>query len=440
MKLFRRVQAHIDINFPFLAHAKLLIAISGGVDSMVAASLFQKLEFNVGLAHCNFKLRGQEADLDAQFVKDWANKNKIPYFITRFETKEYANIHKISIQMAARNLRYEWFKEILQKKSYDYIITAHHANDNIETTLLNLTRGTGLKGLLGIPSKNDKIVRPLLPFSRDEILNYAQKNNIAWREDKSNASVKYIRNKIRHQVIPVLQELNPNLIESYNKTLGHLNDLQYILNERLDTVKKELLSELPNGVISLDITKALALSNHKVYLFELLRDYGFTAWNDIENLLYSQSGKQIFSKTHRLLKDRQVCLISPLEDASEHAFEIKNINEGLQNSKLSLTFEEVSQADFNNANRSVIFVDADKIKTSLVVRKWQKGDYFYPLGMQGKKKLSDFYKDQKMSLLDKEDTWLFCANKDIIWIIGQRLDNRFKVTEDTKKIIKIIHQ
>jgi len=434
--LLKKVNRHIELHFSFLKNEKLLMATSGGIDSMVAANILQKLGFNFALAHCNFKLR-KDADLDEQFVKDWAKKNKVPCFVTCFETEKYAQTRKISIQIAARKLRYQWFYKLINENSFGYIITAHHANDNLETTLFNLTRGTGFKGLLGIPSKNDKIVRPLLPFSRDEIIAYAKKNKIVWREDKSNTSVKYTRNKIRHQVVPVLQEINQNLIESYNKSLDHLRGLEQILNDRLDKVKKEALNPLSNNIVSLDIAKILKLSNPKAYLFELLKNYGFTAWDDVENLLQAQPGKQIYSSTHRIIKDREECLILPLKEVSNCKFEIENLKEGLQNNQLNLTFELVAQFDLNNKNQSIIFVDAKKIKLPLIVRKWQKGDYFYPLGMTGKKKLSDFFKDQKLSLLDKENTWLLCQENDIIWIIGQRLSNLFKVTKNTTEIVKI---
>lgn len=435
-----RIEANITINFPFLKEAKLLMAVSGGLDSMVAVNLLQKLKYHFGIAHCNFKLRKHESDLDAQFVKDWAKKNNFPCFVAEFDTGNYAKLHKISIEMAARELRYQWFYKLLAEKNYDYIITAHHANDNLETVLYNLTRGTGFKGLLGIQPQNDKIVRPFLLLSREEILNYAQKNAIDWREDQSNAALAYTRNKIRHQIIPVLQELNPNLIESYLNTQSYLKDLEQILNDRLEEVKHTVLRQLPNKVVSIDIAKILELSNPKAYLFELLKDYGFTAWDDVKNLLTSQSGKQIFSATHRLIKDRALFLISPLSTVNTSQFAIDNLEVGLQNAELILTFESIKKVDLKNTYSAIVYVDADKIKIPLIVRKWQKGDYFYPIGMQGKKKLSDFFTDLKMSLLEKEQIWLLCQNDEIIWIIDRRLDNRFKVTENTKKITKITYQ
>jgi len=437
MDLLKKVETNIKLNFPFLEHAKLLLAISGGLDSMVAASILQKLGYNITLAHCNFKLREQDADLDEQFVKDWSIKNKVNCFITHFNTRKYAQSKNLSIEMAARNLRYKWFNELLIDNNLNYIITAHHADDNFETTLFNLTRGTGFKGLLGIPKQNGKIIRPFLPFLRQEIKNYAIKNKISWREDKSNTSIIYSRNKIRHQVIPVLKTLNPNLISSYNKSLKHLRLLEAILKTHIDTIKKDVLITLPDKVVQLDINKLLKHSHPKSYLYELLKDYGFTAWIDIEKLISAQTGKQIYSKTHRIIKNRNLCLISPLKQIEDEQFEIKNLNKGLQKFQIKLIFTEVKCADYKNKNKQVVFVDANKIKTPLIVRKWQKGDYFYPLGMINKKKLSDFFKDQKLSLLEKENTWLLCQKNNIIWVIGQRLSNAFKVTNNTTKIIKI---
>lgn len=438
--MLKEVAEHINKNFPFLKRAKLLVATSGGVDSMVASYIINSLGYNIALAHCNFKLRAKDSDKDEVFVKDWAYKNKISCFTSSFETSQYAKTQKISIQLAARELRYQWFDDLLAQENYDYIITAHHANDNLETVLLNLTRGTGFKGLLGIPSQNDTIMRPFLPFSREAILAFAKKNNIAWREDKSNASDKYSRNKIRHQIMPILQELNPNLIDSFTKNQIYLKGIENILNDRLEVVKKEVVRQIAKSTLRFDIAKILKLSDPKAYLFELFRDYGFSAWDDISSLLTAQSGKQIFSKTHRLLKDREALFLSLLkpEQKLNKSYTIDNLGIGLSLEGLNLRFKNVIKTGFKSSlNKACIFVDKDKIKGSLIVRKWQKGDYFYPFGMQNKKKISTFFKDQKMSLLEKENTWLLCNDNNIVWIIGQRLDNRFRISENTQKILKI---
>lgn len=438
--MLEKAEQHIKLNFPFLENSKLLVAVSGGVDSMVAAYILNKLSFNIALAHCNFKLRAAASDLDEQFVKDWAEANNLTCYIKQFKTEQYANTNKISIQVAARELRYQWFDILLEKYNFDYLITAHHANDNLETVLLNLTRGTGFKGLLGIPEQNGKIIRPFLTFKREAIEAFAEKHKIKWREDKSNASCKYTRNKIRHQVIPVLQSINPQLIETFNKSLIHLKEKEHIIEDKLIEIKKNLFKSEKNNSYSIDINKILKLNNPKAYLYELLKDFGFTAWNDIIDLLHSQTGKQVLSKTHRLIKNRNVLLIAPL---NEELFDVKNytinnFNDRIEIDDFVLNLEELNKKSFNKTrDQKIVFVDKEKIKIPLKVRKWQKGDYFYPLGMRGKKKLSDFLKDQKISLLDKEKIWVLCDDQEIIWIIGQRLDNRYKITENTTKILKI---
>jgi tRNA(Ile)-lysidine synthase len=229
--MLTKFQHHIELNFPYLKEKKLLLAVSGGLDSMVLMHLFQELNYSIGIAHCNFQLRGKESDADENFVKLQAEKFQIPIFSTRFETEKFANTNKLSIQLAARKLRYDWFYQLLEEENYDYLLTAHHLDDQLETFLINLSRGTGIEGLTGIPATNDKIMRPLLPFSREEILAFAEENSLSWREDSSNASTKYLRNKIRHEVIPILKTLNPNFLPTFENTLEHLNQANALVND-----------------------------------------------------------------------------------------------------------------------------------------------------------------------------------------------------------------
>lgn len=436
--MLRKFEKHINENLSFLKDKKLLIAVSGGIDSVVLTHLLSQLSFNISLAHCNFKLRGKESELDEKFVQNLALKLNLKHFTTSFETNNYAKKHNLSTQMAARELRYNWFYDILTQNNFDYVLTAHHKDDMLETFLINFTRGTGLDGLTGIPTINGKVVRPLLPFSRVEIEEYANESEIKWREDKSNDSTKYYRNKIRHQVIPVLKELNPSLLKTFDSTLENLNVSQQIIQDRIEEVKDSIIS-VENSIIKLNIEKIKALSNPKAYLFEILKHYNFTEWNDVENLLNAQSGKQVVSKTHRLVKDRTHLLLSNIEGKSaKECYISENLNDFI-NSDIHLTFKTVDNInDFTNQSES-ISIDKSLLKFPLTVRKWEKGDYFYPLGMQGKKKLSKYFKDEKISILEKEKTWLLCnANNDIIWVIGKRLDNRYKITDKTNKVVKII--
>ncbi len=446
--MLTKLQQHITTNLPFLTNKKLLITISGGIDSVVLTNLLHKLNLNISLAHCNFKLRGKDSFKDALFVKNLSQRLNIPLFTIEFETEKYAAKHKISIQMAARDLRYNWFQKISEDQNFDYVLTAHHLDDVLETFIINLTRGTGLNGLTGIPEKNGNIVRPLLPFSRNDILIYAAKNKLTWREDKSNSSIKYVRNKIRHKVIPVLKELNPNLLNSFENTLNHLKGSQQISQEYINKIYKKLAVKKDNKLI-FNIKKLQKLSNPKVYLYELLSKYGFTEFEDIEALLTAQSGKQVFSKTHQLLKDREVLILTEIKN-NEMSLSYK-ISENTKKIKepISLKFEKIdipfdSKSHQNKIleeilldDKNTISIDYDKITFPLTIRKWQKGDYFYPIGLNGKKKLSKFFKDEKLAITEKQNTWLLCSNQQIIWVIGYRLDNRFKVSKTTSTILKL---
>ena len=431
--MLQKFQNHIQKNFSFLQDKKLLVATSGGMDSMVLVHLFQKLQLNFALAHCNFQLRGSESDEDENFVKHYANTNKITCFTTQFDTIKYSQENKLSTQVAARNLRYNWFNEILLEDKFDYIITAHHADDVVETFMINLSRGTGLEGLTGIPSQNGNIIRPMLPFSREEIQNFATKNNIEWREDSSNASDKYLRNKIRHHIIPVLKEVNPSFLQSFQNSLEHLNHEQSLVKDAAKMVYKKVVLE-DNNLVKINISALLKFQNYKAYLYQWLYKYGFSAWNDIYNLMESQSGKQILSENYILLKDRDFLILSKKETSNFEEISINSITEK-PNFPLKLTICNLS--DISNQTKNIIFVDENKIQFPLTIRKWNEGDYFYPTGMQGKKKVSKYFKDEKFTFFQKQDTWILESHNQIIWIIGHRADERFKVEHTTQNIIKI---
>ena len=268
-------KTHIDKKLAFLKEGKLLIAISGGLDSVILTHLCHKLKLNISLAHCNFNLRGKESDGDEAFVLELAENLDLEVFIEHFSTEEFAKQHKLSTQMAARELRYNWFSELAESLEFDYILTAHHADDNLETFLINLTRGTGLSGLTGIPEVNDAIVRPLLPFSREELETYVKANHLKWREDSSNASDAYLRNKLRHHVIPVLKETNPNLLQNFKMTLAHLNDTSDIVEESLRAVAKRAIVDIDEHKLVLDILPFKKANNPKAYLYEMFNSCSF---------------------------------------------------------------------------------------------------------------------------------------------------------------------
>ena len=431
--MFLKFQNHISSQFPFLQKAKILIAVSGGLDSMVLSDLISKTNLEFAVAHCNFQLRKDESDEDEDFVKSYCQENSIQGFFQKFDTKQFAEDEKLSIQVAARKLRYEWFYELLVSENFDFVLTAHHLDDQLETFLINFSRGTGLDGLSGIPSRNDKIIRPLLIFSRAEIETFANENQLKWREDSSNASDKYVRNKIRHHVVPILKELNPSFLDSFQNTIKNLNQAQSLVDDASRIVYRKVVQDLDNQKI-INLNELLQLPNYQAYLYQWLMPFGFSAWQDIYDLVEAQSGKQIFSEHFRLVKDRETLIIEPKVDKISNEYFI-NKNQSELNFPLKLTFCNVN--DITISNSKTIFVDADALKFPLKLRKWQEGDYFYPFGMNGKKKLSKFFKDEKFSIIDKENAWLLCSENQIVWLVGKRLDDRFKVTENTQTIIKI---
>lgn len=432
--MLEQFNSHIEKHLPLLRHQKVLIAISGGLDSVVLTHLCQSLGLKMVLAHCNFNLRGDESDADEHFVSDLANELQLELFVKRFKTAEFASDNKVSIQMAARQLRYEWFSEVASQEKCDAILTAHHADDNFETFLINLTRGTGLDGLTGIPEQNGTIIRPLLPFSREELEVYANEQGVLWRNDSSNASPKYLRNKLRHDIIPILKQINPQLLQNFNKTISQVSESQDMLHHILENHKKEIVS-IDQNVISLDINKLTECSHPKLVLYHLLKDFEFTAWDDIYLMLDAQSGKQVFSSSHRLVKNRNHLLLTEIRHDIEEVNPIYEHQNEVGTSVGLLCFNEAKSV--LKTNQNTIFVDADTLKYPLMLRHWAEGDSFHPFGMAGTKKLSKYFKDEKLSLIDKEEVKLLCSEGKIVWIVGRRSDERFKVTDKTKRILKI---
>lgn len=428
-------QKHIEAHFPFLHSGKLLIAVSGGIDSVVLAHLAHQSQLNFSIGHCNFQLRGEESDDDELFVKELASKLGVDIHTTQFSTESYAEENKLSIQVAARNLRYKWFYELIREHEYDYILTGHNTNDNLETFLINLSRGTGLEGFTGIPPVNDQTVRPLLAFTRGDIQMYAIKNEIRWREDRSNASVKYVRNKVRHQILPVLQDINPHILETFKKTLEHLNESQQIVNDKVREVSQDLLT-ISGGVTKISIRKLNKLEHKKAYLYQILRPYGFTEWDDVFDLVSAQSGKQLFSKTHRLVKDRDyLLLVETDKKTKKNSYAIDKKTTHIT-SPISLSI--LPTEELKTESSGEIIIDTSLITYPLHLRKWKHGDVIFPTGMSGSKKLSQLFKDKKMSLIEKENCWILTsAQGKIIWVVGLRQDRRFLANSNTSSKVKI---
>lgn len=432
--MFPEFEEHLRTSFSFLEDQVIAVACSGGLDSMVLAELFIRAGYRVSLVHCNFMLRDTASELDAQLVCDFAQRHTLPVYVKRFYTQQYAQHSGLNTQLAARTLRYTWFEELVLRKSAAYVATAHHLDDNLETLLINLSRGTGLKGLLGIPVQSQFVLRPLLPFSREAILAYAKKNQIPWREDQSNHTPAYLRNKLRMEVIPPWKKQVPQLLQQVHKTLENLQQSQQLIDDYSALLYSYLVEENEDRV-QVDLEKLRKLPHIQAVLYELLHPFGFTAWADLYGLLEAPSGKKISSENYTLLKDRTHLLIQKNTPLDSGIYEILP-QQNEVNSPIQLRFSEVT--DRENVKNNTIFVDRQKLKYPLHLRKWQEGDYFYPLGLAGKKKLSKFFKDEKLSLFAKQKIWLLCdADDQILWVIGYRMDDRFKITDSTKTKVKI---
>ncbi|MBT5750673.1 MAG: tRNA lysidine(34) synthetase TilS, partial [Flavobacteriales bacterium] len=372
----------------------------------------------------------EESDADEYFVKDLAKEHQLKVHIKQFDTLVYAAENKISTQMAARDLRYAWFEKLRIKSKAKYLAIAHHANDDVETFFINLIRGSGLKGFLGIKEKNNAIVRPLLSVSRLEIEKYLKDRGLVFREDSSNASVKYLRNKIRHELIPLLAQMNPSIQQTVKDEMRILDDVAQIYASKVEEVRKDLTQE-KNGIVQLEISALLALNPLHNYLYELLSAYGFYAVEAISKALQGQSGKQFFSATHQLVVDRENIFISLLNKDNE-VFEITEKTIGLVHPleiKFKITDDKTIIYDNNIAQ-----LDFEKLKFPLTLQKWKQGDKFMPLGMKKFKKLSDFFIDNKFSIIDKQEQWLLCSDLDIVWLVGCRIDERYKLETNTKKV------
>ena len=424
-----KVQEFIIKKQLFLKDNILLLAISGGPDSVSLFFILKELGYQIEIAHCNFNLRGKESDKEEYFVNELAKRYDVTIHVKSFETQEYANKNKISIQMASRELRYKWFEQLLEKNNLDYVVTAHHRDDNIETFLINLIRGTGISGLSGIKVKNKNIIRPFIEISSEEIIQYLDKNNIIYCKDSSNSNLKYLRNKVRHSLIPMLKEINPSIQKTITDEISILNGVNKIFQKQIDVFKKNLLIK-ENNCYKININNLIEEENIGIILFEILAPFGFFNISQIIKTIKSQSGKRFLSSSYQLFIDRKEIIIALLpnpEDEIEISETVFEINNPI---KLSFTIsEDISIIKDSN----IVKLDFNKLKFPLKLRKWRKADKFKPLGMNNFKKLSDFFIDQKYSILDKQKQWILCSGKDIIWIVGDRIDNRYKVDNNTKK-------
>lgn len=455
--LLQQFQQHFKDHFHLHAHQhKFLLAVSGGIDSVVLTDLVYKSGFDFIIAHCNFQLRGDESERDEAFVRSLETKYGKPVLVKQFETEQYAAENKLSIQEAARDLRYAWFEEIVNSQwsmvNRDaslihhspltiHLFTAHNANDNIETMLMHFFRGTGIHGLTGIPEQDKarKLIRPLLFAKREEIMAYAKENNLPWMEDSSNASDKYTRNFFRLQLIPAIKEAYPNIENNLLHNLDRFREAELLYKQSIDLHKQKQIEQKGNEwhIPVLKLKKAVPLNT---VLWEIISKFGFTAvqLNEIKKLFDADNGSYVNSTTHRIIKNRGWLIIAPLqtENAANILIEVNDKTISFENGVLH--FEIFQNAGFKlSSSNGVATLNADEIKFPLLLRKWKQGDYFYPLGMQKKKKLSKFFIDQKLSKTEKEKVWVIESDKKILWVIGYRIDDRFKITGGTKQVLQV---
>lgn len=430
-----QIQQYIIQHQLLSGEKPVVVGISGGADSVALLHILVSLGYKCIAAHCNFNLRGDESFRDEQFTIDFTKRLQVPLCKISFETNKYAQENRLSVEMAARELRYRWFEELLNTYDADAVAVAHHRDDSVETLLINLTRGSGLTGLTGIKPKNGNVVRPLLCVSREDIYAYIENNGLEYVTDSSNSSDIYTRNFIRLKVIPLLEEINPSVKASLARTANHLYDASLIYNHSIEEARKVIIQ---NNRLS--ISALLSFPAPATILYEMLKPYGFsrTVCESIFTVLEKDSGKIFYSSTHRLLKDRSDLLIDVLSGEDNRAYLIN-----LEDDNVDLPVElkpeiVVIKEDYQiEKDRKFAYFDFDKLSFPLVLRHWQEGDWFVPFGMKGKKKISDYFSDKKFSLFDKEKTWLLCSGQDVIWIVGERTDNRYRIEKTTKRVLKL---
>lgn len=444
MNLAERFSRFIKEENLFNKKDRILIAVSGGVDSVVLCHLCNMAGYDFVIAHCNFQLRGTESDADEEFVADMADRYGVNVFTRKFDTITYANENKISIQVAARNLRYNWFGELLNEEGSGkpgYILTAHHANDNIETMLMNFFKGTGIGGLQGIMPKSgtgNRLVRPLLFAKKEELIEYAAENKLPFREDSSNSSDKYTRNYFRNKLIPSLQEVYPSVEDNLLDNINRFRNIGTLYRLSVKNLKKKLVITKGNEQ-HIPVLKLLKTPALHAIVYEIIQDYGFapSQVTEVLALLESGSGKYICSHTNRILHNRGWLIITALTDGSSMHVLIEESDTSIFFGKHQMLIKQMEKPGKIDSNIKLALLDAGNIRFPLLVRKWKRGDYFYPLGMQKKKKLSKFFIDNKFSLVDKENAWVVEMDKKIIWVVGHRIDDRFKITSSTKQVLQL---
>lgn len=440
MDLLTGFTSYIEKEQLFTRDQPLLLAVSGGVDSVVMAHLFKAAGFTFSIAHCNFQLRGDESLRDEAFVEDLATRMQVPFYKVRFDTMSHTTTHRVSIQVAARQLRYEWLERTMVKTDCSYIVTAHHMQDNAETVLMNLCKGTGIAGLHGILPKQAFLVRPLLFAQKADILAYATQHSIPFVEDSSNITVKYTRNFFRHKVIPAIQETFPGVVSNVAGSIERFREAEILYAQAIEKHLKRLVVEKGN-MYMIPVLKLQKTIPMQTVAWEIFRQYGCSPAQlpQVIELLNSSSGKLVETSSHRIIRDRQWLLVTPLTEEEAAVIVIEKDRSSVATSTGILRLKTGARKDTTGipAAADIACLDRQSLQYPLLLRKWKQGDYFYPLGMRKKKKLSRFFIDQKLSLPQKENIWVLESARRIVWIVGLRIDDRFKITEHTKELLTI---
>jgi tRNA(Ile)-lysidine synthase len=440
--MLHQFRQYINDNHLFTEKDKILAAVSGGMDSVALCSMLSLNGFKFGIAHCNFNLRGDESDADEEFVRQLALAYGVKFYAESFGTAEYAKDKGISIQMAARDLRYAWFDKLLTAEGYNVIATAHHLDDQSETFFINILRGAGLAGIHGILPKQGNIVRPMLFADREQIDDFVRDNRLAYREDSSNKSRKYLRNRLRHELMPVLKDIDPGFSQKLGLTIHHIRGVENILNQEINRLTERIIIEMQDHFV-IEISEIRELKPLNTWLYFLLQPFGFsvTVINEITEAIDGISGKIFFSPTHRLVKDRDELIIESLANLNTQQTEylIDEETPGILH-PFQLEFNTIPVAETPEIMHNFAYacLDAEKLIYPLILRLWRTGDRFMPFGMNGGKKVSDFLTDLKLSVPEKEKTWLMLSAGEVVWVVGKRIDARFAVTKKTQKV-KMMH-
>lgn len=437
--MLQSIERYIRENNLLNTEATVIVGFSGGADSLVLLHALQQLAYRCIAAHCNFHLRGEESMRDEQFAETFCLRQNIPFHKIDFDTEGYAASHKLSIEMAARELRYDWFETLRLRYHAEAVAVAHHQDDSVETILINLIRGTGIKGLVGIKPQSDKVIRPLLHLTKSDLLAYIDCYQLAYVTDSTNLQDVYVRNKIRLQVLPLLEEINPSVSEAIARTASNLLQVEEVYHSAIAKKKEDILV-YQDDHLYIPIQEVVQFASPEALLYEILSDFRFNRAQvqDIRSAFNAQPGKVFHSPTHRLIKDRDFLIVLPAQTIDQEEYKISSGMHFIQTPiPLQIKEEEYNPEFSFEKDSRLAYFDKDKLRFPLILRKWQEKDFFVPYGMTGKQKISKYFKDHKFSRVQKEESWLLCSGESVIWIVGERADNRFKVDQYTTKIYSL---